>query len=169
MNRLFDSVKPYADLLGRLLIAALFVLAGVSKIGAYAGTVAYMQQAGVPGGLLPLVILVELGGGIAIIIGLFTRPAALILGGFSVLAGYLFHAGSPDQMQQIMFLKDLGLGGGFLFLVANGAGPLSVDARLKRYGRYWLRGARWLRWLRGARCACGLGADAQRLPFPVRQ
>jgi putative oxidoreductase len=129
MNNLFDSVKPYADLIGRVLIATVFVLAGWGKISAYAGTQAYMQHAGVPGSLLPLVILLELGGGIAIIVGLYTRPAALLLAGFSIIAGLLFHGGSPDQMQQIMLLKDLGLAGGFLFLVANGAGRLSIDAR----------------------------------------
>jgi putative oxidoreductase len=129
MNNLFDSVKPYADLIGRVLIATVFVLASWGKISAYAGTQAYMQHAGVPGSLLPLVILLELGGGIAIIVGLYTRPVALLLAGFSIIAGLLFHGGSPDQMQQIMLLKDLGLAGGFLFLVANGAGRLSIDAR----------------------------------------
>jgi putative oxidoreductase len=129
MNNLFDSVKPYADLIGRVLIATVFVLASWGKISAYAGTQAYMQHAGVPGSLLPLVILLELGGGIAIIVGLYTRPVALLLAGFSIIAGLLFHGGSPDHMQQIMLLKDLGLAGGFLFLVANGAGRLSIDAR----------------------------------------
>ena len=130
MNSLFDAVKSYVDVVGRVLIAALFVLSGWGKVAAYAGTQAYMQHAGVPGGLLPLVILLELGGGIAIVIGLYTRPVALLLAGFSLLTGLLFHAGSVDQVQQIMFLKNLGLTGGFLFLVANGAGRLSVDARL---------------------------------------
>jgi putative oxidoreductase len=130
MNSLFDAVKSYVDVVGRVLIAAVFVLSGWGKVAAYAGTQTYMQHAGVPGGLLPLVILLELGGGIAIVIGLYTRPVALLLAGFSLLAGLLFHAGSADQMQQIMFLKNLGLAGGFLFLVANGAGRLSVDARL---------------------------------------
>ena len=129
MNNLFDSVKPYADVVGRVLIAALFVLAGFGKISDYAGTQAYMQHAGVPGALLPLVILLELGGGLAIILGLYTRPVALLLAGFSIIAGVLFHGGSADQMQQIMLLKDIGLAGGFLFLVANGAGRLSIDAR----------------------------------------
>jgi putative oxidoreductase len=129
MNNLFDSVKSYADVVGRVLIAALFVLAGFSKISDYAGTQAYMQHAGVPGALLPLVILLELGGGLAIILGLYTRPVALLLAGFSIIAGVLFHGGSADQMQQIMLLKDIGLAGGFLFLVANGAGRLSIDAR----------------------------------------
>ncbi|MGP0090748.1 MAG: DoxX family protein [Xanthobacteraceae bacterium] len=129
MNNLFDSMKPYADLVGRVLIAAVFVLAGWGKISAYAGTQVYMQSAGVPGALLPLVILLELGGGIAIVIGFYTRTVALLLAGFSIIAGALFHGGSSDQMQQIMLLKDLGLAGGFLFLVANGAGRLSIDAR----------------------------------------
>jgi putative oxidoreductase len=129
MNKLFDSLKPYADLVGRLLISILFVVSGWGKIGGYAGTQAYMQHAGVPGALLPLVILLELGGGIAIIIGYCTRPVALLLAAYSIIAGLLFHAGSPDQMQQVMFLKNLALAGGFLFLVANGAGPLSLDAR----------------------------------------
>ncbi|MGO9039843.1 MAG: DoxX family protein [Steroidobacteraceae bacterium] len=122
-------MKPYADLVGRVLIAAVFVLAGWGKISAYAGTQVYMQSAGVPGALLPLVILLELGGGIAIVIGFYTRTVALLLAGFSIIAGALFHGGSSDQMQQIMLLKDLGLAGGFLFLVANGAGRLSIDAR----------------------------------------
>lgn len=132
MNKLLDSVAPYANLAGRVLIAALFVMSGWGKIGGYAGTQAYMHSAGVPGALLPLVIAVELGGGIAVIAGLFTRVAALLLAGFSILAAALFHAGSADMIQQIMFMKNLGLAGGFLFLVANGAGPISVDRLLKR-------------------------------------
>ncbi len=130
MNKLFDSLKPYADLLGRILISFPFLLSGWGKITGYAATQGYMQHAGVPGGLLPIVILLELGGGIAVLIGLWTRPAAFLLGGFCALAGLMFHGGSPDQMQQIMLLKDFGLAGGFLFLVANGAGRISVDARL---------------------------------------
>jgi putative oxidoreductase len=130
MKNIFDTAKPYADLVGRVLIAALFLLSGWGKIGAYAGTQAYMQQAGVPGGLLPLVILLELGGGFAIVIGLYTRPVALLMAVFSIVAALLFHAGAADQVQQIMFLKNLGLAGGFMFLVANGAGRLSVDAKL---------------------------------------
>ena len=132
MDKLFDSLKPYAGLAGRVLIAALFVLAGASKIGNYSGTEAYMQSAHVPGALLPLVIALELGGGLAIMAGLQTRLVALLLAGFSVLTGLAFHAGSADQTQQIMFLKNLGLAGGFLFLVANGPGRISLDALRKR-------------------------------------
>ena len=131
MNKFFDSIAPYADVAGRVLIAVLFLLSGWGKIGGYSGTQAYMQSAGVPGGLLPLVILVELAGGIAIVAGLYTRAAALLLAGFSILSGLLFHTGA-DQIQQIMFLKNLGLAGGFLFLVANGAGRFSLDQRRQR-------------------------------------
>jgi putative oxidoreductase len=132
MNKLFDAARPYSSLVGRILIAVLFVLSGWSKVGGYAGTQGYMQAHGVPGALLPLVILLEVGGGIAVIAGLYTRPVALLLAGFSTLAALLFHGGSSDQMQQIMFLKDLGLAGGFLFLVANGAGVFSLDHFLER-------------------------------------
>lgn len=131
MNKFFDSTKPYSDVLGRILIAALFVVAGATKLSSYAGTQAYMQSAGVPGGLLPLVILVELGGGLAIVLGLFTRPVAVVLAGFSVITALLFHHGA-DQVSQIMFMKNLGLAGGFLFLAGNGPGRISIDHMLQR-------------------------------------
>jgi putative oxidoreductase len=129
MNKFFDTTKPVSDLVGRVLIAAIFILSGWGKIAAYAGTQAYMQSAGVPGGLLPLVILVELGGGLAIVLGLYTRAVAVVLAGFSVIAGFLFHGGA-DQVSQIMFMKNVAMAGGFLFLVANGAGKISLDAKL---------------------------------------
>ncbi|HWS65738.1 MAG TPA: DoxX family protein [Steroidobacteraceae bacterium] len=131
MNKPFESTRPYTDLVGRVLIAVIFLLSGWSKIAGYAGTQAYMQSAGVPGALLPVVILVELAGGVAIVAGLYTRLTALILAGFSIVAALLFHNG-PDLIQHIMFLKNLGLAGGFLFLVANGAGRLSLDHALQR-------------------------------------
>ena len=130
MNPMFTLLKPYTDLAGRVLIALIFVAAGYSKIGGYAGTQAYMESVGVPGALLPLVIALELGGGIAIILGAFTRYAALGLAVFSLASAFLFHANFADQVQQIMFMKNLAMAGGFLFLVGNGAGPLSLDAKL---------------------------------------
>ena len=131
MNKLFDATSAVSILVGRILIALLFIVSGWAKISGYSGTQAYMQSAGVPGGILPLVILLELGGGIAIIAGFQTRLIALVLAGFSIVAALLFHAGSPDQIQQIMFLKNLGLAGGFLFLVAHGAGSISIDHLLR--------------------------------------
>jgi len=130
MNPMFTLLKPYTDLLGRLLIALIFVAAGYSKIGGYAGTQAYMEAMNVPGALLPLVILVELGGGLAIVLGFMTRLAALGLATFCVLSAFLFHANMADQVQQILFMKNLAMAGGFLFLVGNGAGALSLDAKL---------------------------------------
>ena len=128
MDNFFNATKPYTDLAGRVLIAAIFVTAGWGKISGYAGTQAYMASAGVPGALLPLVIALELGGGIAIVLGLFTRPIALLLAGFSIVSALLFHA-TPDQ--QIMLMKNFAMAGGFLFLVANGAGRYSLDALIR--------------------------------------
>ena len=125
-----DKMKDVALLAGRVLLALMFVIAGWGKIGGYAGTQGYMEAMGVPGALLPLVIFAELGGGIAIVLGLLTRLAALGLAVFSVVSGVIFHGGSADQIQQIMFAKNLAIAGGLLFLVANGAGRLSLDAKL---------------------------------------
>jgi putative oxidoreductase len=115
--------------LGRVLIAAIFVNAGISKISAYAGTQAYMESQGVPGALLPLVILVELVGGIAVIVGWQTRIAALLLAGFCLASAVLFHLDFDNQTQAIMFMKNVAIAGGFLFLVDHGAGALSIGNR----------------------------------------
>lgn len=128
MNALFEKSAPWSDLAGRILIALIFITSGWSKIGGYAATQGYMESMGVPGMLLPLVIITELGGGVLIVLGLFTRYAALALAGFSILSGILFHGGA-DQMQQIQLLKNLAMAGGFLFLVAHGAGRISLDRR----------------------------------------
>ncbi|CAM3679710.1 DoxX family protein [Roseateles saccharophilus] len=129
MTNLTDKLAPWSDLLGRVLMAAIFVTAGAGKIGGYAATQGYMASMGVPGGLLPLVILTELGGGLLIVLGLFTRPAAFALAGFSVVSALLFHGNLADQGQQIHFMKNLAMAGGFLLLVGHGAGPLSLDAK----------------------------------------
>lgn len=119
-------------LTGRILMAHIFLLAGINKISGYAGTQAYMESVGVPGGLLPLVILLEVGGGLALILGWQTRWAASILAGFSALAAILFHADFSDQMQMIMFMKNWTIVGGLMLLAAHGAGAFSLDARRAR-------------------------------------
>lgn len=129
MNTTLQKLSPWTELAGRVLIATIFVISGYGKIGGYEATQAYMAATGVPGGLLPLVILTELGGGMLIIAGLFTRYAAFALAGFSILSGILFHGDSADQMQQILFMKNLAMAGGLLFLVVNGAGSISLDRR----------------------------------------
>ena len=125
-----DKVQEFAAPLGRLLISFMFVMSGISKIGGYEGTQGYMEAMGVPGMLLPLVILAEVGLGLAVIVGYKTRIAAFGLAGFCILAAILFHANFSDQMQMIMFMKNIGLAGGFLLLVAHGAGAYSLDNRL---------------------------------------
>ncbi len=116
-------------LAGRILLAAIFVIAGFQKIGGFAGTQQYMEAFGIPGMLLPLVILLELGGGLMIVAGLLTRWTALALAGFTLVAGIVFHADFGDQMQSVMFMKNLAIIGGLLVLAAFGPGALSLDAR----------------------------------------
>ncbi len=125
------TFEKISELTGRVLIASLFLIAGLGKIGGYAGTQAYMQSQGVPGALLPLVIALEVLGAIAIVIGYRTRIVAAALAGFSIVAGFVFHGGA-DQMQRVLLLKDIAIAGGFLLLVARGAGEWSLDARIGR-------------------------------------
>ncbi len=120
-------INNYSSLAGRLLIATIFLMAGISTIGGYEGTQGYMEAMGVPALLLPLVIITEVLGAIAIIIGYKTRVTAFLLAGFSIVSALLFHANFADQMQSILFMKNFAIAGGFLFLVANGAGYVSVD------------------------------------------
>lgn len=119
-------------LTGRILLALMFVMSGFTKISAYAGTQQFMEAVGVPGVLLPLVILLELVGGLMIAAGFFTRVTALALAGFTLVSAVLFHANFGDQMQMILFLKNVSIAGGFLMLVAFGPGSLSIDARWMR-------------------------------------
>lgn len=129
LDNLFDRFKAPTDLVGRVLLSVIFIVAGYGKIGGYEGTAGYMQGMGIPGELLPLVILTELGGGIAILLGLFTRPVALALAGFCVISGLIFHGTPADQ---IMLMKNIAMAGGFLVLAANGAGAWSLDAKMKK-------------------------------------
>jgi putative oxidoreductase len=121
-----------ATLFGRIGLSLIFIISGLGKIAGYAGTQQYMEAVGVPGGLLPLVIALEVGGGLAILAGLFTRPAAIALAGFSIVSAALFHANLGDQMQFINFFKNIAIAGGFLALAANGAGAWSLDALRNR-------------------------------------
>lgn len=119
-------------LLGRLLMSLMFISAGWSKIAGYAGTQAYMESAGVPGALLPLVIIAELGGGLAILFGFLSRWAALGLALFCLASAWLFHYVPGDQAQMISFMKNITIAGGFLILAGSGPGNLSLDHWLRR-------------------------------------
>lgn len=114
-------------LFGRVGLSLIFIISGWGKIAAYAGTQQYMASAGVPGSLLPLVIALELGGGLAVLTGAFTRWIALVLAAFSLASAALFHAHLGDAAQAINFWKNVAMAGGFLMLAANGAGTLSLD------------------------------------------
>ncbi len=121
------TIENYGNLVGRILISIMFLMAGLSKISGYDGTVGYMEAMGVAGQLLPLVILTEVAGALAIILGYKTRIVAFLLAGFTVLSALIFHADFSDQMQSILFMKNIAIAGGFIFLVANGAGYVSID------------------------------------------
>ena len=122
-------MNTIVPLIGRLGLSLIFIISGWSKIAGYAATQGYMAAFGVPGELLPLVIALELGGGLAILAGVVTRWSALALAAFSFVAAVIFHLDFGDPMQAISFWKNIAIGGGLLMLAANGAGALSVDAR----------------------------------------
>ena len=131
-----DRFQNVFALLARVLLAALFLPAGISKIAGFAGTAAYIASVGLPLSELGAVIavVVEVGGGLALLAGYQTRLVALLMAIFTVVAGVFFHAfwtAAPEQLmvQQIMFMKNIAIAGGFLALTAFGAGALSLDAR----------------------------------------
>lgn len=118
---------------GRAGLALLFILAGVGKLGAgYAATQGYMESMGIAGGLLPLVIALEIGGGLAILTGLLTRTSALALAAFSVVSALIFHFDLGDANQFNAFFKNIAIAGGFVLLAAQGAGDYSLDRLLQR-------------------------------------
>lgn len=119
----------YTTLAARVLLALLFIVAGLGKLGDVAGFTGYMVSGGIPAIFAWPTILLEVLGGLAILIGFQTRIAALALAGFTLLAAVLYHFVPADQMQMTMFLKNLAITGGLLLLARHGAGKLSVDGR----------------------------------------
>jgi putative oxidoreductase len=132
MEKFMNQLQTIAAPMGRILISLMFVTSGFSKISGYAATQGYMEAMGVPGALLPLVIAVEFLGGLAVMLGWHTRIAAFLLAGFSLLSALLFHANFGDQMQMIMFMKNISIAGGFLMIVALGGGAFALDNRLNK-------------------------------------
>ncbi|PKO64991.1 MAG: DoxX family protein [Betaproteobacteria bacterium HGW-Betaproteobacteria-16] len=133
-----NTLQNPLALVSRLLLAALFLPAGLSKIGGFEGTAGYIASVGLP---MPTVgaavaIAVEVLGAVALILGLGTRWAALALAAFTLVASFFFHnfwamPAEQQMMQQLMFMKNIGVVGGLLALVAFGAGAFSLDARRK--------------------------------------
>ncbi len=126
-----STLSSSVALSGRILLSAIFLLSGVSKIGASAGMIAYIESVGLPFPSLALAIaiLVEVGGGIALILGYRTRLVAAGLALFSVATALAFHNQLGDQNQFIHFFKNIAMAGGLLQVVAFGAGRFSLDAR----------------------------------------
>jgi putative oxidoreductase len=115
--------------IGRVLLAALFILEGWSKVRGYQAAAGYMDRYGVPGVLLPAVIALELGAGLMLVVGWHTRLAAIALAGFCVAAAVLFHNQFLDRGHLLHFEKDLAIAGGLLVLAVAGAGRWSIDGR----------------------------------------
>jgi len=125
-------MKTFQDLaapVGRFLLALMFLQAGLNKISGYSGMQGYMDSMGVPGALLPLVIALEVLGGLTLMLGWHTRLTAFLLAGFTLLATLIFHSNLGDQTQMLFFMKNLAITGGLLLVVALGAGPYSIDNR----------------------------------------
>ncbi|NHC03325.1 DoxX family protein [Acinetobacter sp. 187] len=123
------TANAVISLVGRILLAYIFLVAGWGKITGYAATVGYMESMGVPGAMLPLTILVEFGGGLALLFGFQARFAAFGLAVFSIITALIFHGGAEDS---INLMKNLAISGGLLFLMLHGAGRLSLDHAIEK-------------------------------------
>lgn len=120
-------------LIARILMSILFIVAGYGKMGdAYAGTQQYMQSMGIPGLLLPLTILLEFGGGLAVLFGFLSRTVALFIAVFTILTALLFHSNFAEGVNQLMFMKNLSIAGGFILLAVTGPGWFSIDRILNK-------------------------------------
>lgn len=120
-------MEKISQIIARLFLGQIFLLSGVFKISGFEGTQGYMEAMGVPGMLLPLVIFIEVAGGLAIIAGWQTRLVALALAAFTLVAAAIFHHNVADQMQMIMLMKNIAIAGGFILLAIHGAGSFSLD------------------------------------------
>lgn len=121
-------------LVARILMPILFIVAGWGKITDYSGTQQYMAAMGVPGFFLPLTILLEFGGGLAILFGFLTRFTALFTAAFTLLTAFIFHTNFAEGPNSIMFMKNLSIAGGYLLLGLVGPGAYSIDRLL---GKKW--------------------------------
>ncbi len=124
-----DQVNTIVSTIARVLVAYIFIVAGYGKNSDYAATAGYMEAMGVPSALLPLTILVELGGGLALLLGFQTRFAAFGLAVFSLITAFIFHSGVEDA---INLMKNLSMAGGLFFVMLHGAGKLSIDHLIEK-------------------------------------
>lgn len=122
-----SSINTNAPIVGRILIAVLFLLAGFGKLADVQGFTGYLQSGGLPGFLAWPAILFEIAVGILLVIGYQTRLVGLAGAAFCVVSAVLYHNNFADQTQMVMFLKNLAIAGGFLLLAANGPGKYAMD------------------------------------------
>jgi putative oxidoreductase len=127
---MLNQITKYADAPARAGLSAIFILSGIGKLSALEATQGYMDAYGLPGFLLAPTIAFEIAGGIALLLGLATRHVAFLLAGFTLVTALIFHRDFADQIQQIMFLKNVAITGGLLLLAKTGAPGLSIDAVL---------------------------------------
>ena len=118
------------ELIGRIFLSVIFLLAGIRKIFNYEGTIEYMESFGVPGYLLIPAIVIEILFPLLVIIGYKTKFSAMILSLFAILLALIFHTDFSNQMQLMSFLKNFAIAGGFLIIFVRGAGKYSIDQRL---------------------------------------
>ncbi|PTQ82185.1 DoxX family protein [Nitrosomonas ureae] len=120
-------MNKISQLVARIFLGQIFLISGLLKISGYEGTQGYMEAMGVPGMLLPLVIALEVGGGLAIVTGWQTKLVSMALAAFTLAAAVIFHSNFSDQIQMIMFMKNIAITGGFMLLIVYGAGAYSID------------------------------------------
>ncbi|MEK6199687.1 MAG: DoxX family protein [Psychrobacter sp.] len=122
-----DKLQQLSMPIGRLFLSMIFIFSGFTKITGYAATQGYMASMGVPGMLLPLVIALELFGGIAILLGFKARLIAVLFVGFNIVSALIFHQFWIDESQMNPFMKNIAIAGGFLMIFAHGAGAYSIE------------------------------------------
>jgi putative oxidoreductase len=127
-----SSLMGVVLLIARVFMAAVFLVFGIAKIVHNSNMREYMESQGVTSSLLPVAIVIEIAGGVLVALGYQTRIAAMILAGFCITATLLFHTRFEVIGELSNFTQDFAIGGGFLFMIAYGPGPLSLDARIAR-------------------------------------
>jgi putative oxidoreductase len=126
-----DAVTTIVPAIGRVLISAIFILSGLSKLAAPAATIGYIQSAGLPLPSIAFAIsaFIEVVGGIALLLGYRTRLVATVMFVFALATAVFFHHNFADQNQFIHFFKNIAIAGGLLHVVAFGGGRMSLDGR----------------------------------------
>ncbi|WP_423761588.1 DoxX family protein [Burkholderia sp. NLJ2] len=126
-----SNITQALPLVGRVLIALLFLISGLGKLAAPGATIGYIASLGLPAPVLGFLgaLILELAGGVLLVVGYRVRPVAALLVVYSVATALIFHHALSDQNQLFHFFKDVAIAGGLLQIVANGAGAFSIDRR----------------------------------------